>query len=134
MLQETILSYRLLFGQNKASRQQFQKFKPFENIPEAGRDAFLERLCGRKRYQSNSNIPERETYDLTHDFPILRSRLLPLLRHLSAKKPRTWRELWEDKRDSASWLTFWAVLVIGGMGLILAMLQTILQIVQVIQH
>lgn len=134
MLQETILSYRLLFGQNKASRQLFQKFKPFENIPEAGRDSFLERLCGRKRYQSNSNIPEQETYDLTHDFPILRSRLLPLLRHLSAKKPRTWRELWEDKRDSASWLTFWAVLVIGGMGLILAMLQTILQIVQVIQH
>lgn len=134
MLQETILSYRLLFGQNKASRQLFQKFKPFENIPEAGRDTFLERLCGRKRYHSNSNTPERENYDLTHDFPILRSRLLPLLRHLSAKKPRTWRELWEDKRDSASWLTFWAVLVIGGMGLILAMLQTILQIVQVIQH
>lgn len=134
MLQETILSYRLLFGQNKASRQLFQKFKPFENIPEAGRDTFLERLCGRKRYHSNSNTPERVAYDLTHDFPILRSRLLPLLRHLSEKKPRTWRELWEDKRDSASWLTFWAVLVIGGMGLILAMLQTILQIVQVIQH
>ncbi|KFY61809.1 hypothetical protein V496_04867 [Pseudogymnoascus sp. VKM F-4515 (FW-2607)] len=134
MLQETTLSYRLLFGQNKASRQLFQKSKPFENIPEAGRDTFLERLCGRKRYQSNYNSPERETYDLAHDFPILRSRLLPLLRHLSAKKPRTWRELWEDKRDSASWLTFWAVLVIGGMGLILAMLQTILQIVQVIQH
>ncbi|KFY95687.1 hypothetical protein V498_03198 [Pseudogymnoascus sp. VKM F-4517 (FW-2822)] len=134
MLQETTLSYRLLFGQNKSSRQLFQKSKPFENIPEAGRDTFLERLCGRKRYQSNYNSPERETYDLAHDFPILRSRLLPLLRHLSAKKPRTWRELWEDKRDSASWLTFWAVLVIGGMGLILAMLQTILQIVQVIQH
>jgi hypothetical protein len=136
MLQEIILSYRLLFGQNKASRQLFQTLTPFENIPENGKDTFLEQLCGRKQYQSNPNGPkqERETYDLSHDFPILRSRLLPLLRHLASKKPRTWKQLWEDKRDSASWLTFWAVIIIGGMGLILAMLQTVLQIVQVIQH
>lgn len=136
MLKEIIRSYRLVFGQNKASRQLFQTLAPFENIPENGKDPFLEQLCGRKHYQSDSNDPEqeRETYDLVHDFPILRNRLLPLLRHLASKKPRTWKQLWEDKRDSSSWLTFWAVIIIGGMGLILAMLQTILQIVQVIQH
>ncbi|KFY72697.1 hypothetical protein V499_07195 [Pseudogymnoascus sp. VKM F-103] len=115
MLQEIILSYRLLFGQSKASRQLFQTLTPFENIPENGKDTFLEQLCCRKQYQSNPNGPkqERETYDLSHDFPILRSRLLPLLRHLASKKPRTWKQLWEDKRDSASWLTFWAVIIIG---------------------
>ncbi|KFY31936.1 hypothetical protein V493_00663 [Pseudogymnoascus sp. VKM F-4281 (FW-2241)] len=134
MLQETILSYRLLFGQHKASRKLFQNLKPFENIPEGGRDLFLKQLCGKKCYPTDSNGLERESYDLPRDFPILRSRLVALLCHLSAKKPRTWKELWEDKRDSASWLTFWAVAVIGGLGLILALLQTILQIVQVTQH
>lgn len=134
MLQETILSYRLLFGQNNASRQLFQKLKPFENIPRDGRDLFLNQLCGKKCYPTGSNGLERESYDLPRDFPILRNRLVALLCHLSTKKPRTWKELWEDNRDSASWLTFWAVLIIGGLGLILALLQTILQIVQVTQH
>lgn len=134
MLHETVLSYRLLFGQNKPSRQLFRKLKPFEHIPEEGRDTFLEQLCGQKRYQSDFDISERETYDLARDFPIFRSRLAAILRHLSVKKPRTWRDLWEDKRDSAQWLTFWAVLIIGGSGVFLALLQTILQIVQIVQH
>jgi len=39
--------------------------------------------------------------------------------------------LWDDKRDSASWFTFWAVLIFGGIAIILAFVQVILQIVQV---
>ncbi|MCJ1250493.1 hypothetical protein MMC30_007721 [Trapelia coarctata] len=131
MLNETLQSYRLLFGQNKAARQLFRRLRPFENIPEAGRDRFLMTLCGQKHCRTTLKAPERESYDLPHDFPILRSRLAILLRHLSNKKPRTWKEIWQDKRDSASWLTFWAVLVIGGLGIILTLLQVVLQIVQI---
>ena len=47
------------------------------------------------------------------------------------KNQRSWKELWLDKRDSASWLTFWAVLVIGGLGILLALIQVVLQVVQV---
>lgn len=134
MLRETVLSYRLLFGQDKRSRQLFRKLNPFEHIPGDGRDTFLDKLCGQKRYHSDFNISERESYDLPRDFPILRSRLAVILRHLSVKKPRTWRDLWKDKRDSAQWLTFWAVLIIGGLGVFLALLQAVLQIVQLSQH
>jgi hypothetical protein len=79
-------------------------------------------------------VPERESYDLSCDFPILRSKLAILHRHLENKKPRTWKALWQDKRDSASWLTFWAVIIIGGLGIILAFLQVVLQIVQIAQQ
>lgn len=133
MLHETVLSYRLLFGQNKAARKFFRKLGPFDSIPERGRDEFLVTLCGQKHCRT-WEVPERETYDLPRDFPILRERLALLLRHLSNKEPRTWKELWLDKRDSASWLTFWALLIFGGLGIILAFIQVVLQIVQITQN
>ena len=134
MLHETILSYRLLFGQKKAARKLFRRLRPFEGIPEEGRDSLLTLLCGRKHYQAAVVVPERESYDLSCDFPILRSKLAILHRHLENKKPRTWKALWQDRRDSASWLTFWAVIIIGGLGIILAFLQVVLQIVQIAQQ
>lgn len=134
MLNETVLSYRLLFGQNKAARHLFRKLGPFDNVAERGRDKLLMELCGQKHCQMTLQVLEREVYDLPRDFPIFRSKLAILLRHLSNKKPRTWKELWLDSRDSASWLTFWAVLVIGGLGIILAFIQVVLQIVQIIRQ
>lgn len=131
LLQEVVLSYRLLFGQNKASRHYYRSIKPFSSIPQEGRDEFLSALCGEKRFQVGSNIHDQEIYDLSSDFPVLKSRIAVLLRHLSTKRPRTWRELWRDKRDSASWFTLWAVLIIGGIGIMLAFIQVILQIMQV---
>jgi type VI protein secretion system component VasF len=76
-------------------------------------------------------LTERAKYNLARDFPILRSRLAVLLQHLAQTKPRTWRELWQDKRDSSAWLTFWAVIIIGAAGLVLGLLQVVLQAVQV---
>lgn len=131
MLHETLLSYRLLFGQAKTARRLFRKLEPFEGIPVQGRDEVLTQLCSRKRCSAISQCQERDIYNLARDFPILRSRLSILTRHLSLRKPRSWRELWQDKRDSAQWFTFWAVLVIGGLGIMLAFMQVILQIVQI---
>jgi hypothetical protein len=89
MLYETILSNRLLFGQNKAARQLFRKLKPFERVPKEGRDELLMTLCGYKRCQTNLELRERDAYDLPRDFPIYRSRLAILLRHLTSRKPRS---------------------------------------------
>lgn len=130
LLQEIILSYRLLFGQNKASRHYFRSIRPFDGRPAEGRDRILTALCGQKRFRIGFEVQDREIYDLSHDFPVLKSRIAVLLRHLSTKRPRTWKELWHDKRDSASWFTFWAVLIIGGTGILLAFIQVLLQIVQ----
>ncbi|KAG9242073.1 hypothetical protein BJ878DRAFT_191868 [Calycina marina] len=131
LLKETILSFRLLFGQNRASRKLYASLEPFKNIPNQGIDPFLTSICAQKRLRTSVGLSERDSYELHRDFPILRSRLSILTTHLSSKKPRTWREHWLDKRDSASWLTFWAVIIIGGMGIILAFLQVILQIIQI---
>lgn len=133
MLQETMLSFRLLFGQNRASRKLYNSLQPFRDIPDEGIDPFLSTLCANQRFRTPVRLSERETYEMSRDFPILRSRLAILMSHLASKKPRTWKELWLDKRDSASWLTFWAVIVIGGLGIIIGFLQVILQIVQIVK-
>ena len=130
MLHETIMTYRLLFGQSKSSPQLFRKPKPFESIPEEGRDGLLHTLCSRKHRRARLKLRERDSYDLPRDFPIYGSRLAILLRHLTSKKPRSWKELWQDKRDSTSWFTFWVELIFGATGLLLAFIQVILQIVQ----
>jgi hypothetical protein len=131
MLEETLMSYRLLFGQNKKARKLFRILTPFEKRPKEGEDRLLNELCGRKASSSWLSRPDRGSYDLQHDFPILRSRLATLSYHMSERKPRTWRELWRDKRDSAQWFTFWAVLMIGGLGLIFSFAQVVLQIIQI---
>ena len=58
LLRETLLSYRLLFGQNKASRQLFRSLTPFEDLPNECSDYSLSALCYRK--QSNHAIRLRE--------------------------------------------------------------------------
>lgn len=131
LLRETLLSYRLLFGQNKASRRLFRSLNPFGDLPERCKDRSLSELCGRKQSGFETQLPERDSYVLSKDFPILRSRLAVLAYHFSNKRPRTWKELWNDKRDSASWFTFWTVLIFGGIAIILAFVQVVLQIVQV---
>lgn len=131
LLRETLLSYRLLFGQNKASRRLFRSLNPFADLPEGCVDGSLSELCSRKQSNFATWLPEHDSYNLRKDFPILGSKLAALAHNFSNKRPRTWKELWNDKRDSASWFTFWAVLLIGGIGIILAFIQVILQIVQI---
>ena len=135
---ETILSYRLLFGQNKKARRLYRRLKPFKHLLAEGCDKFLDSLCGQGQLRVPSEfkfvVREREDYDLAYDFPVLGPRLAVLAKILSEKKPQTWKELWNDKRDSASWLTLWAVLIFGILGTILALLQVIFQMIQVFQQ
>ncbi|XXH00200.1 hypothetical protein Hte_006542 [Hypoxylon texense] len=130
LLEEVVLSYRLLFGQHPRSRKVFRNLRPFKHIPLEGRDDFLSDLCGEKMMDPSLGIGERDSYELARDFPHLRTRLFRLNTYLNERNPRSWRELWLDNRDSASWLTFWAVILIGGIGLLLAFIQVVLQIAQ----
>ncbi|KAI1215006.1 uncharacterized protein F4807DRAFT_16969 [Annulohypoxylon truncatum] len=131
LLEEIVLSYRLLFGQHHRSRKLLRKLRPFDHVPPNGRDNFLSDVCEGKPLDASLGIVERDSYELARDFPHLRARLVRLNTYLDDRKPRSWRELWLDNRDSASWLTFWAVIVIGGIGLILSFIQVALQIAQV---
>ncbi|MCJ1365751.1 hypothetical protein MMC16_004876 [Acarospora aff. strigata] len=133
LLHEILCSYRLLFGQNKEARKLFRRTRPFEDMPSEAHDPLLTLLCSRKSFDSFEVGKPQGSYRVARDFPMLRCRLAILKRQLSVLKPRGWMELWRDKRDSAHWFTFWAVIIIGGAGLLLSFIQVILQIVQVSQ-
>lgn len=129
-LREILLSYRLLFGQDKRSRALFRSMDPFAELGDI-KDPLLPLLSGVRSPQYTQISGQKEIYDLSQDFPILRSRIVALHTHLSTEKPRGWSELWNDKRNSAQWLTFWAVIIFGGLGVFFAFLQVVLQILQV---
>ncbi|KAL8855985.1 MAG: hypothetical protein Q9178_007355 [Gyalolechia marmorata] len=131
ILQETLLSYRLLFGQNKQSRTLFKSLQKLSGVPEERRDTLLRDICGSKVCKIAMLPDDKDTYVLHQDFPALRSRLIRLHQALSASKPSTWKELWRDRRDSANWLTFWAVIIFGAVAILLAFAQVILQIIQI---
>lgn len=142
-LLEVLLSYRLLFGQTKKSRALFRSTDPFvhckgQNRPM--RDSLLSNLCGMRSpnvplldLQQDWNMVEKEKYYLPKDFPILRYRIVVLQRYLSASAPRTWLQLWRDNRNSANWMTFWAVIIFGVFGSLMALLQVIMQAVQLFE-
>jgi hypothetical protein len=54
-------------------------------------------------------------------YPILAPRIKLLLDYMEKQKPRGFRALWRDKRDSNAWYTFWAAVIFGLMALLLAL-------------
>lgn len=135
LLHEILLSYRLLFGQCKDSRRLFRSMGAFKGEPPEAHDPLLEQLCNSKSVTFlPSSCKEREFYRLRRDFPVLRGRIASLQQQLHNLKPRGWRELWKDKRDSAQWYTFWAVIIFGGSSIILAAVQVVLQAAQLAGH
>ena len=129
ILKETLMSYRLLFGQKKHARQFYRTLEPFAGTPETGWDHLLQSLCGHKSFRLNTHSLDKDDYDLRQDFPVFRSRISRLHKALSAKRPRSWREIWRDRRDSAGWYTFWTVLVFGAVSILLSFFQVVLQVV-----
>ena len=130
MLKETLASYRLLFGQKKQARNLFRSCNPFAGTPKSTQDQMLTSLCASKAFKFGKDPLDKYSYDLKQDFPVLRSRISRLHRILSARKPRSWREIWRDKRDSAGWYTFWTVLIFGAVSVLLSFCQVVLQMVQ----
>lgn len=130
LLQEILLSYRLLFGQSRRSRGLFQKSQPFAQVPREGHDKFLSLICTKKKFNSPIRLNEGAEYDLAGDFPHLRKRIAELSVYASDKKPRSIRQLWRDKRDSTAWLALWSVLIFGSVSILLGMIQAVFQILQ----
>ena len=127
LLHEILLSYRLLFGQDRKSRKLFQSMEVFKGEPH---DYLLAELCDSETLALPTLCKQREFYRLSRDFPILRSRIAVLQQQMTNLRPRGWREIWNDKRDAAQWYTFWAVIVFGGSGIVLSFIQAVLQALQ----
>lgn len=115
------------FLSSKKSRKQFRSWFPFAGVLPEIQDPSFAQL----KYDFD-HLPERESYRLSRNFPILRSKIAIVHQQLSTTEPRGMRQLWHDTRDSAQWFTFWAVLVIGGVGIILSITQVALQAAQLL--
>jgi hypothetical protein len=57
------------------------------------------------------------------DFPIFGTRLLALQNHNLRQQPNKVRDLWRDRRNPLQWYTFWAVIWVGGISIVLGALQ-----------
>jgi hypothetical protein len=79
----------------------------------------------------HGQLQECDTYSARDDFPVFGSRLLQLQRYNMRQQPSRVRDLWRDRRNPLQWYTFWAVLWIGGVTIILAVLQLLVGIVQI---
>ncbi|KAH6722979.1 hypothetical protein BKA61DRAFT_3382 [Leptodontidium sp. MPI-SDFR-AT-0119] len=142
---EILLSYRLLFGQSSKSRVLLSKILIQHKRSYQRVDPFLITLCAplfksnffiqRRNVDLPSNIfpvsnldvnndfMESETHSARDDFPTFGPHLLALQRYNLRQQPSRVRYLWRDRRNPLQWYTFWAVLWVGGITIILGLLQ-----------
>lgn len=125
ILKETLLSYRLLFGQSRASRDIFRRFH--RNTLELSRngDRLLYNICAQTHFDHAAVPNDRPVYYAEREFPILGERIKLLAKELEAVKPRSWKELLRDRRDTLQYWTFWLVAIIGSTSIILTFIQVI---------
>jgi hypothetical protein len=126
ILQETLLSYRLLFGQKQASRKYFRQLAESEPSLVQNPDPFLYQLCATKLFTHRSVPQDRFVYFANRDFPVLGERVELLEKELRGTKPKNWKELVRDKRDTTQYWTFWLVAIFGISSLVLSLAQVII--------
>ena len=78
----------------------------------------------------DDNIQDSDTYSTRDDFPVFGQRLLALQMYNMRQQPSKVMDLWRDRRSPLQWYTFWAVLWVGGVSILLAFLQLLVSIVQ----
>lgn len=129
ILQETLLSYRLLFGQKQASRKYFRQLAESEPSLLQNPDPFLHQLCATKLFTHRSVPQDRFIYFAHRDFPVLGERVELLEKELRGTKPKNWKDLVRDKRDTTQYWTFWLVAIFGISSLVLSLAQVIIGVI-----
>ncbi|KAI9759079.1 MAG: hypothetical protein M4579_002595 [Chaenotheca gracillima] len=127
LLYETLHSYRLLFGQNKSSRNLFRRL--YKSTPGLNQhpDPLLQYLCTAKEVHHCCVPYDRVTYYVQRNFGVLGVRVENIARELKGARPNSWKALLRDRRDTVQYWTFWLVAIIGCAGLLLSLAQVILQ-------
>jgi len=138
---EVLLSYRLIFGQDPGSAEDFKR-RTHLWAPALGElsDPILAILCG-ENWESEKAYPiyyeieagdTAERYSPSEDFPYLGKRLLKIQGYVNDYRPNNLRQLWHNQMNKWNWLMSWVVVILGCLSLLFAILQTILQLVQLI--
>lgn len=120
--EEVLLTYRLIFGQTKASYKAFNSSLPrwseeWCKTPslESIADPLLSIICGQswESAESSALFDEIEAEDASNhysphtDFPYLGKKLKHVQEYVKGHNPYTLRSLWHDDRDLGKWWTFW---------------------------
>lgn len=134
LFEEVLRSYQLLFRNNEDSRKYYKKLrKKLLKDAVAFVDPYLDVLCGKEDLGRTvvENSP-RSSFSKKDDFPILGDRFSRLQEYMARMKPRRVRGLWQDRSDMKDWYTFWAVIWLGGLGLLLSLISMIAGVIQAI--
>jgi hypothetical protein len=136
LFKEILLSYKLLFADDRQARFVFRKTERGRAELARGTpiEPCLDNLCGMNVPRKSSlrifRSPLTVSYSKTTDFPLLADRLSELQSYISAQQPNRLTALWHDRRNLLSWYTFWAVLIFGIVGISCSIIQTALAVVQ----
>ena len=126
ILEEILLSFRLLFGQSSAGRKHFRRLvKSNPELQENG-DRLLFALCTEPHFEHAIVPNDRPNFFLDRDFPVLGGRIKLLMEDLKDSRPQGWRQLLRDRRDTVQYWTFWLVAIFGAISIMLSMIQVIL--------
>lgn len=137
MHREVLLSYRLLFGQHRKSRDLFNSHEMTKASWHGSIDPLLARICGQSQdishlFQDDPMI-EQDFYDTIIEFPFLGPRLEILQKYARSRRPRQFLDVWRDTRDPTQWLTIWVVVTIGGATVVFSIMQIVLAFIQTIK-
>lgn len=117
MFHETLLSYRLLFGQDSRSRKLFNHQEHGPSGVDQPPDPLLIRLCGGTESLSkildDDSIRDQDVYDMALVFPFYSSRLKRLDEYVESIRVRSIGDLWSDQRHPMEWVLIWVVVMIG---------------------
>jgi hypothetical protein len=137
-LVEVLLSYRLIFGHDRRSRT--AAIHALKNMEMKGfglADPLLEILCTKAASSPeiqdlHRELKTRELEDIVSldEFPFLGRRLIDLQRFSMTYGPHSLMRLWHDKHNISKWFIVRAVIIFGGLTLIIQILQVIFQIHQ----
>jgi hypothetical protein len=147
--QEILLSYRILFGQDRASRALFHNKvkKQAQEGSALPHEPLLDILCGEPTSSSkiralpaslwpkssrnaDNQLQQFDEYSISSDLPLLGARFLAIQEFNLRQRPRSFWGFWRDTRDRQKWYTVWIVLIVGILAIILAIVQVVLSAAQ----
>jgi hypothetical protein len=116
LYKEVLLTYRLLFGQDRSSYEHFNALRrKGELVSKKDPDVLLATLCGEsceskdarlvyEMVEAEEPLPQ---YSPSDDFPFLGRRLLNIQKYVRGHNSNTIRAIWHDRRNPLAWWTFW---------------------------
>ncbi|KAL8774590.1 MAG: hypothetical protein Q9209_000963 [Squamulea sp. 1 TL-2023] len=135
MFQETLLTYRLLFGQNRHARWLYNTREKKRASAHGKTDPLLNRLCGERKNISHLTkediFYERGFYNSKKDFPHYEKRFIILHTYTKDRKARNVRDVWRDRREPERWVVVWFAVIFSIVTIVLSLIQIFLGGVQV---